>query len=450
MRYLLHSTFDNISSLRHFYDTQKKYIDGKAKKGMKDNRIGFLADFYFSVLVNGTEEERKKSTFVNLKKFIDKYITVKEVTEASVIYQINDRDAFPHFNVARSAKEYRQYLDMPIAHCNNTLIMLITRFEEFISDFIRLLYERYPQKYLDKQTITFSEISHCETCDIKEKIIVREIDRIMRDSYSVWFNLFSEHKMNFEVCNSEYEILKELYARRNIIVHNSGVVNEAYIKNVPTTTANVGEVLYVDDIYINSAFEAIKTIMLCILIEGVRIDKDSAKECIREIFYVTFEELEAENYNTCKTVFGALSENKFADERIKYMSKVNYWISRIETDGLPSVKAEIEKFDVSALDSDFNLAKNTLLQNYNMTTMLLEEMYKKGELLHNIVELWPLFKQYRLSKEYINFKKTHPEFSGTISLEPVAENLMQNEEATNNMKTELADAKEKKNKRSRK
>lgn len=439
MRYLLNKSMENIASLRHFYDVQKKYIDKKAKQGMKENRMGFLTDFYFNVTVHGTEKEKKRSTFLNLKKLIERHITIQEITEKSVIYTVNDENARPFINVANAAKEYQKYAEMPIMHGNNTLIMLITRFEEFISDFIKIIYQKYPQKYLDNQTITFSEISQNDVEKIRTKIIDREIDGIMRESYTNWFKLFEEHKMCFKCCEREYEILKELYARRNILVHNSGEVNDSYIKNVPQTQYACGDVLYADEKYLDKAFEAIKTIIFCILIEGVRLQKENKDEYIDDIFEVAFNELIAENYKTCETVFYSLHMSPFVDEKTRYLAQVNYWISKIEISGFDSVKAEIEKLDVSALAESFSLAKCVLLRKYEEATECIENLYYKKELPFYVLEEWPLFKEYRKSAEYNKFKMSHPELSGAVALETKSENPMDNKVATQTVKTELKD-----------
>ena len=184
MIFLLNKTIENIANLRHFYDIQKKYIDKKSKDGIKKNRLGYLMDFYFSVLVNGTEKEKQHETFLNLQKVLENHIIVQEVTAKSVVYTIKDSSPQYKINVANSAKEYEKYAEMPFIHGNNTLVMLITRFEEFISEFIKILYTKYPKKYLDNQTITFSDIQKYGAENIQNKIIEREVDNIMRDSYT--------------------------------------------------------------------------------------------------------------------------------------------------------------------------------------------------------------------------------------------------------------------------
>lgn len=438
MNFLLKKSMDSLDSLRHFYDIQKRYIDKKSKDGMKKHRMGMLMEYYFTVLTSGTESEKSTKTFLNLEKVIKEYIDVREYNNRRVLYSVKN-DNIDFTDIFNSSKEYRKFAEMPVMHGNNTIIMLITRFEEFVADFLRILYEKFPKKYLDKQTITFSEIDNIGIDDIKEKIIEREIDHIMRESYTEWFDLFEEHKMCFDNCSAEYEQLKELYARRNIMVHNSAVVNENYIKNIPNTSHKCGDRLYADDEYINNAFNSIKTMIFCIMIEGIRIVNQDKEAYIDNIFAFAFSELAEKNYSVCKTVFHALKNSKLIDEKTKHMAQVNYWISQIALNGLDSVKEEIEKFDVSALDKTFLIAKLLLLQKNSTATPYIEELYLKNDLPFSAIEQWPLFMGYRNSDEYNKFKNSHPELCGAVESEAPTNIDLNNNDTRIIVKTELND-----------
>ncbi len=438
MNYLLKKAMDSLDSLRHFYDIQRKYIYKKSKDGMKKYRMGMLGEYYFMILTNGTEAEKNTETFLNLEKVIKECIDIREYDNKRVLYTIkNGNKEFK--DISNSYKEYMKFADMAIMHGHNTIIMLITRFEEFIADFIRVLYKKFPQKYLDKQTITFSEIDKKGVSDIKEKIIEREIERIMRESYTEWFDLFKEHNMCFDNCSGEYEQLRELYARRNVIVHNSGNVNDSYIKNVPGTSYKVGERLYADEEYINLAFNSVKTMIFCIMIEGIRIEKENRSIYIDNIFNFAFIELMQKNYSVCKTVCSSLKNNKLIDEKTKHMAKVNCWISQIAIDGLDKVKKEIEDFDVSALDRIFLIAKLLLLQKNSKATPFIEELYQKNDLPFSAIEQWPLFMGYRDSDEYNKFKSSHPELCGAIESEAPTNIDLDNYDKRAIVKTELND-----------
>jgi hypothetical protein len=72
-------------------------------------------------------------------------------------------------------------------------------------------------------------------------------------------------------------------------------------------------------------------------------------------------------------------------------------------------------------------------------TLAVEELYSKKELPLYVLEEWPLFKDYRKTDEYSNFKLAHPELFGVVTLETKSENPMENKEATQTIRTELKD-----------
>lgn len=440
MLFLINKSIQSIDSLKHFYEAQKKYINQKSQKGMKENKMGYLADFYFNVLTHGTEEEKSHPTIVNLKEALDKHIDILEVTDRGVRYSITSDNPELFTNIKKSSKEYRKYHEMPIIHGNNTLIMLITKFEEFIADVITYIYEKYPNKYLNHQTITFFEIESNGVDTIKNIIVDREVDHIMRDSYMEWFALLADHKINLCCCSKELETLKELYARRNILVHNSGEVNDIYIKNVPNTSFELGDKLYAGDQYLRKAFETIKTIIYCIMIEAIKLDKKQKSMYVDNIFLNAFEELVAGNYHTCETVFSCIYNSGYTDEETKQMARINYWIAKIENEGLNSVRNEVQAFDVSALEKKFILAKVVLLEEYSRANGLIEELCNKGELDTYAVEEWPLFKGYRKTQEYQIFKNSHPELFDILTSDTQLENSLQDKETTKNVKAELTNS----------
>ena len=119
------------------------------------------------------------------------------------------------------------------------------------------------------------------------------------------------------------------------------------------------------------------------------------------------------------------------------MSRVNYWIAKIENDGLQSVKEEIENFDTSALDKSFFMAKLILLKNYSSATTCIEDLCDKGELDNTAIEEWPLFKEYRKTDEYIKFKESHPELFGVLTSETEPNDPLGDLQVTQNVKAEL-------------
>ncbi|MBE6707457.1 MAG: hypothetical protein E7577_07450 [Ruminococcaceae bacterium] len=112
----------------------------------------------------------------------------------------------------------------------------------------------------------------------------------------------------------------------------------------------------------------------------------------------------------------------------------------IETEGLGSVSKDIEKFDVSALDKIFYIAKYVLLQDFEKVSGIIDDLYTKKEIPIYALEEWPLFMHYKLSPEYCAFKKRHAELGAVVMSEPKTENLMENNKATQNVRAELQES----------
>lgn len=444
---LLNYSLQQIASLRHFYDSQKKAIDSKSKKGKDTNRIGYLIDLYLSFIAYGCETDKKIESFKALEKMAKQYIEIVQITEGEnskiVHYKFLNEEELKSRKVNTDLKNatimYERFLDMPVIHCSNTLVMLLTRFEECIANFLRVLYPLFPQKYLDNQTIAFSEISEKSTAEVRDLIVSRQIDRTMRESYEVWFKIFREHHMSFDSCQTEMELLKEIYARRNIIIHNASTVNETYLKVVSNSPYSIGEKVVLSDEYICEAFNVVKIIIFTIFIQAIKFIKEDKAQYLSNIFDVAFEELNDGEYIVSRNVFQSLMNNKNADDIVKQMSKVNYWISAKNITGLACIKSDVESFDVSALTPQFMLAKWILLENYEKATELVAKLLEKNELSSNELENWPLFKQYIQTEHFVMLKETKPQFFGTNSVETTPEIINKEASAATSIREEITE-----------
>ena len=413
MKTILYNSLERITSLYRYYEIQEASIKDIVKKGSKQNYLGYSIDRYFRLLVNGKNVELPQ--YEKLNTYVKDHIEIFEVyqKENSVRFRYKNPEALKkegiELDVRTASSEFQHYCEMPLTLRENTLVMLITRFEEFISKMISFIYEKHPQKYLDSQKISFSEIVNCGVDEVRNKIISREVDNMMRQSNKEWFKLFESQGMNLNGCKSELDAFKEINARRNIIVHNMGRVNSIYLQQVPSSKVELNSYIETTESYIKEVFSVVKTLIFIIYIEAIRMaDMCDRAKLIEYSFTIAFDELCKENYSLCKTVYLSLSENKFADAQYKYMSKVNYWISMIELGHMNKVVDEIRQFDVSALDVKFVIAKNLLLEEYDEAVELIESQWKKT-VFQKMIEEWPIYRKFRETPQYEAFIERHSE-----------------------------------------
>lgn len=415
---LLEYSLERISSLQNFYESQFEEIKEKSDSGKSVNGFGFFLDTYLEMRANRDKvlDCTNEKFFNELSDFYESEVEILEFEEDSsgttnVVFKYKDADSLLEkgyeLDLKKASSSFRKYADMPIIHGSNTLIMLITRFEEFISLLLSEIFEMFPPRYLDDKKISYSDICGKGIDEVRELIIAQEVDGKMRESFTEWFKIFESHGMKFASCKEEIDNLHEICARRNIFVHNCGEVNSSYLKAVPASPYKIGDTLPVNKEYLQAAFSSITIIIYTIMIETCRLIDDKDKY-LHKIFLLAFEELKAENYQLCKIVFEQLTNNKNLSEQLRLMSKVNYWIAENELDNNSLVKAEIEAFDVSALNSQFALAKELLLENYSTATELLREIFERKELNATAVKEWPMFKHYRETDFYAKFTEAFP------------------------------------------
>lgn len=407
---LLYYSLERIASLQNFYESEYEGIIEKANQGKKRNMFGPVVHQYFSMVVSNDSDNAEEIS--EFKKRLDSFVEiVHRPDETTIGYRIKNAEYWRakgyELNLKKAANKYYQYSDMPIIHGSNTLIMLITRFEEFISNFLAELYMLFPQRYLDDQTICFSEVVNSSIEEITSKILAHRVDAIMRESYTEWFKIFENHKIPLDSYQEEMTILKEMYARRNILVHNSGQVNNSYLSSVEGSSNAIGDVLTVDQGYLANAFSAVNTLIFAIIVGAAKLTKEERNKYLEDVFDSAFEQLCDGKFLLCSKIFKSLLLNKYIDEEHRLMSQVNYWISEIELVGLETVQDEINRFDVSALNPKFSLAKDVLLENYDDVKRKLDDLYSR-ELIHaEELEIWPLFKKFRTTSQYFKFKTEH-------------------------------------------
>lgn len=417
---LLKTTIDRIDSLQQFYLLELAGIEKKSKLGIKKNRFAMLLNIYLDKLMNGSEDEKQEESFLALKIYMERYIEKTEIVEIEnkkeIFFKVKDemeyKKLIPSGEINKGVTAFMQFAEMPEIHANNTLIMLLIRFEEFIADFFKSLYLYFPAKYLDGQSITFSEISQLGVEEVKKNIVNREIDLLMRKSYTEWFKIIEEHKITLLECEKEIDALKEIYARRNILVHNSGIVNSSYLNNVKNSAHKTGDRLNADREYLENAFNIVKKIINVIFIKTKKLNKCSASEILDEAFAVGYSEMNNEHFVVSAKIFDVLRNDREQKTNDKLMSTVNYWLSMKEVCGLENLREDIENWDTSALNNKFIVAKLALLERYEETTELLGIMLQKNEdsFRAKCIEEWPLFKKYRASEYYLTLKSTHSKY----------------------------------------
>lgn len=444
---MLETALTRIESLKTYYfSVVEKYENNLLRDG--ENRKFALetkAYLYLYSKVKSGLKPAQQEKFEQLKKEIGKYIEVDESLSADpsvLYYRIINQDELQQqgirLDIDDAFKSVLDAFDKYEILNSSTLIMLMTRFEEFISSFLEKLFTKYPDKYLAGVEIPFSEIQDSSNFkELKNRIIREQVEVRMRESFKEWFKIFQEHKMNIEQYVNGMDTLSEIYARRNIWVHNSGYVNQTYIKLSKNCKNSCDEKMQIDKRYLSIAFSVIKKYMFIISIEACRLlDKDSVNTEIVNLFNLTFNCFCEKDYETSIAAFKCLENAKFITLEYKYMSIVNIWISLKEKGEIDCCRKEIEDFDTSALHAKFKMAKYLLLDKFEEADKIVKQLLEKNDIEFYHVKNWPLFIGYRKTEYYHTLQV---EYDNEYSVEDLASaNKLLNNDALQFMESSLA------------
>ena len=153
----------------------------------------------------------------------------------------------------------------------------ISLFEAFISDVAKAAYLDNPSEYLLKKQQKDDNPTEEENIkllrlliesDTRESAIEKYIEEKLRGIfYGNPVDIFRKNKLHFNIHtkitrNSENELIlyEEMTARRNVLVHNLGIVDRKYIRETESPLYNMGDTVEISADYLYTTLHTLNTI----------------------------------------------------------------------------------------------------------------------------------------------------------------------------------------------
>ncbi len=413
---LLEEAIDKIQNLREYYEHQLISVYDHLDEKLEIYKYGVLLEKYFFSKSTNLDMELSEEELEEINQIVET-CEVEERNDGVVVRyklkELDERYKKYELNPQKAVAEYIKLSEQPSILSESTLMMLLVRYEEAIAGIFKYILMEYPDAYLKEKSITYSELMvlNTEIKEVKRCFIEKEVEDFMRLPISDWYNVFEQkHKVKFKFENSEFERFKEIYYRRNLVVHNQGRVNDIYIKNVDKCaidTVERGAVLEVNRKYMLKAFELTQIILYGTFWGLRKLSKDK-EELENRMFDKAYKHMENGEWSISEYVYKIMMEENEQSDADRFCNKVNYWISVKNQGRFGTIKDDIERCDVSAMCGQFKAAKYALLDEYAKVSNVLEKIIGT-EMPSCYVEQWPLFIQFRESEEYRKFRERHRE-----------------------------------------
>jgi len=292
----------------------------------------------------------------------------------------------------------------------SSFVMLICYFDFLVSDLIHYYYRIYPDSLSTKEmTLKLNELKSCG--DIGEAIdylVSKEIDRVLFESLKVQKKYFME-TLHIDVRDKiiDWIRLEEATERRHIIVHNNGIINRRYIRNLdpsllPEGGLKEGKKIYVTKQYFNDAFNEILIagiiLIQCCWRKWAKDKLDAADKALINLEMVGA--LQKEKWMVSERLGLFSKECEMYDDSSRLTMDINYCQSLKWQNKDAEFKNELSKFDISTLSPKYQLAICALKSDKKGFYKYLSNAISVDGLKEEDFMTWPLFREMRLEPEY--------------------------------------------------
>ena len=321
---------------------------------------------------------------------------------------------------------------------------LFAEYDSFVGALLKVLYKSKADllKGISRQ-ITFADLLSYENLNaVKLDMLDKEIETFRRDSYVEQFTTL-ENKFGMKLRGfPEWGEFIELSQRRNLIVHNGGLVSEQYLivcdreKFVFDQRPAIGDSLKPDGRYFSRAIVVISKVafMLCHTLWRKLFPKDK-KEAQLAANDVLYELLRDGRWKSAYEIstFCLTEPMKDGIEEIDLrLRTINCAIATKFSGNQQGCLDCLKTLDWTASYRDFRLALFVLQDDFAKAKEMMKFIGKSGELISEIsYHQWPLFFKFRESPEFL---QTYEEIYGVSFITAV---VRENAEVTQANKLEI-------------
>lgn len=417
---LLEKFKNSIEGLRDFVDLIQPMLNEYLKKEFEKHNKAFEPLALARQIELETDDKKKSELQERLKEIFDGEINVSveddlkenesdEKTEGenkkfSFIIKGDTTKIDEAFQFSVKSNEQRNLLYV------NSLISLLSSAEWFYSQLLHFFYDKNPNAAgIKKKTLTLDELKSFGTVEDAEKYLIdSKIEGLLRSSFSDWIDtLKSELGLGLGYVNEFLNELIEIYQRRNLFVHNGGVVNSIYHSKVNQTESSIGEKLTVTRDYLDNAIGKIHvlfSLIACELWKKALPDDEARSEFLMELSYGY---LKQAKWTVAKLPNIFLTKDAAQPTIPKTYAQLNCWLCDKRLNGLEKVKAELAKQDFSDKTIVIQLALAALKEEEGTFFNLLPRAINSEELDVKYLFDFPILEEMRQTEKFQEFVNTN-------------------------------------------
>ncbi|MBU7455354.1 hypothetical protein [Leuconostoc fallax] len=381
--------------------------------------LGVLKDTENEDVEKEKQEERQKKlerVFKDLRNVLQDFsLRIDDNLKILVIFKKGDvRNSI--INNINNIKKVDENLNQLYS---SSLIRLANSFELLISKMYlaNLNYnESSNDSNISDRPIKFSVLSQIGGIEEAREMILEEfVNDLMKKSANDWFkNLGAINKKIFNLDDEKAEVV-EFFQRRNIVIHNGGVINTYYLNNVSAKYKEglvKGEKIEVTNNYLINKISNFRIIGLKLYWYVYETCFHGEITDINEKYQgFAFDLLNAKEYDSAEKIYLLILEReKDLNTSDQFMIKINLCQTYKWRGDQEYVEKHIENMDFSSTNDIFLMCKALLLDDFDsalnhLKHNLAAKTDKNKRELIDIYLTWPLFQKFNLENDFNKYLK---------------------------------------------
>lgn len=288
---------------------------------------------------------------------------------------------------------------------------VVSKFDEFVIDVLNVCYRENPGwiKNPDKK-ISYKELLEIESLEaLKDEIISKEIDGLMRDSHQIQI-AFLDNKLKLGIERefpSWLEFL-EITERRNLFVHTGGTVSPQYLENCKKWKIPLDERIK-EGVHLTASDEYIQKAIDCFYELSVRV----AQATIRRVFPESCEDIDSalnnqsadllseERWELAERIFNfalSIPDDLTSKGEMKYYFLINRCIAMKHL-GKP-IHECLHSVDWRPFHPKYHFAIAILEDRYDDAEKLMRSPAVREEVTEQCFKEWPLLRDFRKTEVF--------------------------------------------------
>ncbi len=414
---------ESLNGLRDFIELIDPFLNDKVEEHDKHVRPLVTSALLKELLSEQTEwENGEKQKFLEIQEKIQNQIDSKYSEDTEVIFETEESE---DKKVKSFSIKIRSNNDSIVEHISNvekankhisllytnSLISLLSNVEWFFSQILHYYYDEHPESAgVQKRTLTLKDLKTFGSVEDAEKYLIDvKIDEVLRGNFESWTCLLKEEiSLGLGYLKDVMDELIEIYQRRNLFVHNGGVVNSIYKSKVKESLRkgiDIGDKLSVEKEYLEHSICKLQKAFILIgaeLWKKLDPEDENRGEILGDIVY---ENLLHSRWDICEGLcYFALNDSKI-NPVDKVIAQINYWLCKKETGEYKSIEKEIGKTDFSDKKEIYQLGLFALRGETHKILEILPVVLETDQTNIERLEEFPILREFRESVEFKTFKQ---------------------------------------------